>query len=69
MSRRVTGYVEGKAVWSDDGPSYARVMGHGGSMVSGQSGAANVRRDRVAETERNREREKLAPRSHKAGAS
>ncbi len=44
--RRIVGYHEGHAVWSENQPSRARLSGVRGSLVTGEPGV--VERGRIA---------------------
>lgn len=36
--RILVGYIDGRPIWEDQGPSYARIPGHRGSLVTGGPG-------------------------------
>lgn len=50
MSRVIVGYDQGRAIYRDEGPAYARVPGHRGELVIGGRGSND--RDRQAEYQR-----------------
>lgn len=68
--RRVTGYVDGKPIWSDNTPgAYARVPGHSGSMVSGDSGPVQRHREKAHKSgDKSLERAALNSESHGVNA-
>lgn len=56
---RIRTYVDGRPAWSENQPSYARIPGHRGTLVSGESGPRELDRQRAA-VRRQEEREERA---------